>query len=80
MLFRYRARNWPETLDEAERETWDGYRFERLTDPEGGASIALDAFEERLVALREEHAADPERLALLDALAEWAERLMDAGA
>ena len=80
LLFRMRARSWPETLTEAEREDWDAWRFERLTDPAAGASISIDAFEARLAALAEEHADNPERLALLSALTAWGERVMDAGA
>jgi exodeoxyribonuclease-1 len=80
MLQRYRARNWPKTLDEGEQEAWDAFRLGRLCDPEAGATITLDTYEERLAALREEHAGDPVRLALLDELAEWAERVMDAAA
>ena len=30
MLFRYRARNYPDTLAEDERERWEQYRVERL--------------------------------------------------
>ena len=29
MLLRYRARNWPVTLNDAERAYWDNYRTER---------------------------------------------------
>jgi exodeoxyribonuclease I len=79
LLFRMRARNWPDTLTEAEREDWDAWRFERLTDPERGAAITIDAFEARAAELAVEHAGDPQRLALLEALGAWAERVMDAG-
>jgi exodeoxyribonuclease-1 len=78
LLFRMRARSWPETLSEAEREDWDAERFERLTDPDFGASITIDAFETRLAELREELAGDAQRLGLLDDLAHWGEQLMDA--
>jgi exodeoxyribonuclease-1 len=78
MLFRYRARNWPETLDGGERGEWDAYRLERLTDPSGGASITLDDYQARIDRLRSEHADDARVLALLDALDAWAEMLMDA--
>jgi exodeoxyribonuclease I len=33
MLFRYRARNYPETLSTAERERWDHDRHNKFTDP-----------------------------------------------
>lgn len=37
MLFRYRARNYPETLDEDERSRWDEFRFARITEDDGRA-------------------------------------------
>ena len=33
MLFRYRARNYPETLSSEERAQWDEYRHEKFTNP-----------------------------------------------
>ena len=33
MLFRYRARNFPETLDSDEKQRWDEYRQTRFNDP-----------------------------------------------
>jgi exodeoxyribonuclease-1 len=80
LLFRMRARSWPETLSEAEREDWDGWRLERLTDPDAGGSITLDVFEQRVAELRAERADDAARLALLDELARWSEQIMDAAA
>ncbi|MEE4278796.1 MAG: exodeoxyribonuclease I [Halieaceae bacterium] len=35
MLFRYRARNFPETLNSEERERWEAFRYARLTGEEG---------------------------------------------
>jgi exodeoxyribonuclease-1 len=78
MLFRYRARNWPESLSDQEREQWDAYRLDRLTDPGAGASITIDAYEERLSELRGAAGDDAERLGLLDALSQWGSRVMDA--
>lgn len=79
MLFRYRARNWPETLKPEEREEWDAWRFSRLTDPEGGGSIQLDQYEARLAVLAEAHAADPVKRQIIADLVQWAEQVMDAG-
>ena len=78
MLFRYRARNWPHTLSEDEREDWDAYRLQRLTEPDAGGGITIDLYQERLVELRAETGADPQLLTLLDELEQWAERVMDA--
>jgi len=44
MLFRYRARNYPETLGGEEMERWEQYRYTRLTDPNGGGSILLQDY------------------------------------
>ncbi|MEA3276857.1 MAG: exodeoxyribonuclease I [Pseudomonadota bacterium] len=78
MLFRYRARNWAESLTDAEREEWDAYRLVRLTETDGGGSIILDDYERRLVELRPAAASEPERLRVIDALEQWAERVMDS--
>ena len=80
MLFRYRARNWPETLGPEERDDWDAYRLARLTDPAGGGSIAIDAYQQRLAELSEAHAGDAAKVRILGELADWAEAVLDAGA
>ncbi|UHD17236.1 exodeoxyribonuclease I [Thiocapsa bogorovii] len=80
MLLRYRARNWPETLTPEEREDWDLFRLARLTDPAAGGSIVIDQFEQCLSALAEQYAGDSVKLAILEDLAEWAERVLDAEA
>lgn len=68
ILFRYRARNWPESLGEPERARWDAFRRARLTDPNGGGSISLQAYRETLAGLR---IARPDRLEIIDALEQW---------
>ena len=78
-VLRYRARNWPETLTPQEREHWAAWRLTRLTDPDGGGSIQLDQYEERLAILAQTHAADPVKRRIIEDLAAWAEALMDAG-
>ncbi len=78
LLFRYRARNWPETLSPEEREDWDADRLARLTDPAGGGSIQIDQYEARLAELAEIHAGDPAKIAILESLADWAEQVLDA--
>jgi exodeoxyribonuclease-1 len=71
LLFRYRARNWPELLPAAERERWDQWRRLRLQPGSGLADPDLGGFEAESAALREQHAGDPAKLALLDALDAW---------
>ena len=45
MLFRYRARNYPDSLSPEEHATWEEYRFQRLTEPEFGASYCMEEFQ-----------------------------------
>ena len=44
MLLRYRARNFPHSLAAAEQAQWDEFRYQRLTEPDGGASICMEEF------------------------------------
>jgi exodeoxyribonuclease-1 len=77
MLFRYRARSWPQSLSREEREEWDAYRFERLTDPAGGGGITVDDYSRRLAELRARCGEDPRTAGLIDDLERWGERVMD---
>ncbi len=43
MLFRYRARNFPESLSDQEQSDWNEYRRDRLTRPEKG-KLTLNEF------------------------------------
>ena len=76
LLFRYRARNWPQSLDAAERARWDDYRRLRL---HGGRALGEQdyaGFRAELDALRAENARDGHRLALLDQLDAWGQELV----
>lgn len=46
LLFRYRARNFPETLNSEERQRWYGFCQQRLSDPHWGAPNTLGDFEQ----------------------------------
>jgi exodeoxyribonuclease-1 len=76
LLFRYRARNWPDLLSPAERQRWDAWRRLRLQPGSGLADPDLGAFAVELAALREQHAGDPAKLALLQALDDWRAALL----
>ncbi|QNU14009.1 exodeoxyribonuclease I [Thermomonas sp. XSG] len=75
LLFRYRARNWPETLLPAERADWDAYRRRRLLTDAGLSELTLAQYREDIARLRDEHANAPDRLALLDQLSAWGDQL-----
>ena len=76
MLFRYRARNWPETLNGDERNRWDAFRRDRLTRKDGGASITLDQYRARLARLMVEPGMGHAQREILSELADWPGRLI----
>lgn len=72
MLFRYRARNWPETLTVEEKEQWNLYRQWRLNDPNAGSSITFTTYKKNLNDLRNKHANNANALKIIRELEEWA--------
>lgn len=48
MLFRYRARNYPDTLTEDETLLWQEHCFQHLTDADSHASIVMEDFHEEI--------------------------------
>lgn len=51
MLFRYRARNYPDTLNEQEFGQWEDFRYQRLTDPAADAGLCLETWQQEIEAL-----------------------------
>ena len=64
LLFRYRARNFPDTLSFEEQERWQIFCRQRLSAPEWGAPITLNSFAEAAAQLM--LTATPEQCAVLD--------------
>ncbi|MBX3640956.1 MAG: exodeoxyribonuclease I [Nitrosomonas sp.] len=77
LLFRYRARNWPETLSPEENERWLQLRRQRLTQGTGGDSLTIEQYFNQLAALRAEYADHAKALDILDALEQWGKNMMD---
>ena len=73
IVFRYRARNWPETLTAEETERWEAHRAARLLEGEGGAR-SVDMLFTEIDALSE--SADERGEELLGALYEYAEAIV----
>ena len=78
LLFRYRARNWPDTLSPGERERWDDYRRRRLADDSELSEYGFGGYAAEIAALRATHAGDGGKLALLDQLEQWGRDLQDS--
>lgn len=76
MVFRYRARNHPDTLTGEERALWEEYRYARLTDPDYGASLCMEDFQAELDMRLGEDGLPPEKRQLLEQLQEWADHLL----
>jgi exodeoxyribonuclease-1 len=49
LLFRYRARNFPESLSPQEAATWQAFCRTRLSNAEAGAPNTLEQFEAALI-------------------------------
>lgn len=73
LLFRYRARNFPDTLSEEEQARWERHRAERLHEGVGGG-VTLGAWFERIDELAEAAAerGDTRAEELLEALYDYA--------
>jgi len=76
MLFRYRARNFPDSLSAQERAQWEEYRFQRLTDPEAGASICMEEFQALIEELLAAGDLPAEKQALLQQLLDYSDSLL----
>ena len=73
MLFRYRARNWPETLVDDEASEWQAFRRQRLLDRNGGGSLTLETFYARIDALMAD--VDEGKKAILSELKTYVDQL-----
>ena len=76
ILFRYRARNWPESLSTEEAERWEAHRAARLLEGEGGARN-VDVLFSEIDVLADQ--ADDRAESILGALYEYAEAITPEG-
>lgn len=72
MLFRYRARNFPSSLNRAEQQQWQAFCRRRLTDKEAQAGITLEDFYRRLELLKTDPALNEQQRELLIGLEVYA--------
>jgi exodeoxyribonuclease-1 len=66
MLFRYRARNYPESLESEEAERWRLFCIDRLSGRQAGAGITFDHYFARLEELKQDASADKSMLYALE--------------
>lgn len=74
MLFRYRARHYPDSLTDTEAAEWQEWRANRIQyAPDGGLSI--DEYQALVSELPEHIGGDPKKMQILMDLQAWGERL-----
>ncbi len=71
LLFRYRARNWPDSLNEQEAQRWQNFCQHRLHDQEAGGSITIDEYIDKINMLCDQHQGDAEAMKILAELQAW---------
>lgn len=74
MLFRYRARNWPEYLTSTERERWDELRWQRFNSTHL-SSLTLQGLQQELIRLSQQGLPE-DQLFLLQELQLWVESML----
>jgi exodeoxyribonuclease-1 len=79
MFVRYRARNYPATLNNSEFERWDHDRLHRLQHPGDNRQLNFDDYHLAIQAAREEHSRDRRALSILDQLEDWGNHLLKNG-
>jgi exodeoxyribonuclease-1 len=75
LLFRYRARNFPQSLSQTEIDKWQAHRQFKLTDPSSQASIILSDYLLELEQLMDQYQNHPDKVALLKHLYAYASHL-----
>ena len=75
MLFRYRARNFPDSLGADEKSRWDEFRYSRITDLSYGSSVVYDQYHNRVCELLENET-DTQKVSILRQLQQYGEQLL----
>jgi len=72
MLFRYRGRNFPETLSKEDQVLWKAFCRERLSDRQKNGFLDFTTFSESISKLKQQEGVD---IQLLNALEQYAVEL-----
>ncbi len=54
MFFRYKARNYPQTLSSKEKQQWEKFCYDKLFDDKLGASLTVEEYRQQITKLRKE--------------------------
>ena len=76
MFFRYRARNYPQTLTADEQVRWEAFRKARLTDKNVGGGLVISEYEGQLAQLEAQAEIKPRDREIVDQLREWGRELL----
>ena len=75
LLFYYKARNFPTSLNDQEMQRWQNHRKFRLLDDSSPSSITMSDYVQTLELLCEQYHSNSDKLAILKALYTYAEQL-----
>ena len=75
MVFKIKARNFPETLTEDEKQRWKIYVYNRLRDASLGAEITLENYKVKMDALRKKQL-EPIQHMVLDEIDEYVDLML----
>lgn len=78
LLFRYRARNYPHTLRDEEKQEWEKYRLQRITDPDQKAGLNIESFYRLCDDLEKQDTTTEKEKILLGKLRDYVRSLVEA--
>jgi len=74
LLFRYRARNWPESLNQQEQWQWQEFCRARLFDGEYGCDFTAEDFQESMQEISQRELSEDQKKNL-QSLLDWVQGL-----
>ena len=77
MLFRYRARNFPETLDQQELLRWKQFCRDKINQQHPASSLSWQQFNALISELKQQNQADTARLKLLEDVFQYSQQLVE---
>ena len=75
MLFRYRARNYPDSLSDIEKTKWNEYRQNKFSNTEDHKALNMKKFNEKLTEYFHDDSLDENKKKVLHDLKEWGEMI-----